>query len=83
MAEIRYLGEMAELDNHELKIVGVEFSLVRAGVEGGFANTKELKVMNYKEAMQSPDKAAWEEEIKNKYNHFVKLNMFTVVPQRE
>ena len=79
-AEIRYLGKMVELDNHELIVIGTEFSLVGAGVGGGFSNTNELKVINYKEAMQSPDKAAWEEEIENKHNRFDKFSIFTVVP---
>ena len=56
---------MAELDNTEVKAESMELALVGAGIGGGFANTNKLKVMNYKEAMQSPDRAAWEEEIEN------------------
>ena len=58
---------MVELDNNEVIAEGRELALVGAGIGGGFANTNELKVMNYKEAMQSPDRAAWEEEIENEF----------------
>ena len=82
-AEIRYLQAMAELDNTEVKAESMELALVGAGIGGGFANTNELKVMNYREAMQSPDRAAWEEEIKNEYERFKKFNVVTVVPRSE
>ena len=82
-AEIRYLEAMVELDNNEVIAEGRELALVGAGIGGGFANTNELKVMNYREAMRSPDKAAWEEEIKNEYERFKKFNVVTVVPRSE
>ena len=43
----------------------MELALVGAERGGGFANTNELEVMNCKEAMQCPDRAAWEEQIEN------------------
>ena len=51
---------MAELDQVKLtavclSIMCVEFGLVGAGVGGGIKHTKELKVLNYKKAMQSLD----------------------------
>ena len=49
---------MVELDNNEVKTENMELALIGAGIGGGFANTNELKVMNYKEAMQSLDRAA-------------------------
>ena len=82
-AEIRYLEAMAELDNNEMKLQDKELALVGAGIGGGFANTTELKVMNYREAMRSPDKAAWEEEIANEYERFKKFNVVTVVPRSQ
>ena len=82
-AEIRYLQAMAELDNSEVKTEGMKLALVGAGIGGGFANTNELKVMNYKQVMQSPDRAAWEEEIENEFKRFEKFNVFTVVPRNE
>ena len=41
----------------------VELSLVGGGIGGGFANTSELKVMNYKEAMKNNDAEQWKVEI--------------------
>ena len=35
--------------------------------------------MNYREAIQSLDKDAWEEEIMNEYERFKKFNVVTVV----
>ena len=78
-AEIRYLDAMVELDNNEVIAEGRELALVGAGIGGGFVNTNELKVVNYREAMQSPDKDAWEEEIMNEYERFKKFNVVTVV----
>ena len=42
---------MAELDNSGVKTENMELALVGAEIGGRFANTNELKVMNYKEAM--------------------------------
>jgi hypothetical protein len=67
--ELRYMGEMADLDQVELTAVYLsirlmEFALVGAGVVGGIKHTKELKVLNYKKAMQSPDVDEWRNEIR-------------------
>ena len=48
-AELHYFGALAELDNEEIS--AFELILVGDGLGGGFENTTELKVMNYKEAM--------------------------------
>jgi hypothetical protein len=82
-AEILYLEAMAELDNNEVIAESRELALVGAGIGGGFANTNDLKVINYREAMQSPDRAAWEEEINTEYDRFKKFNVITVVPCSE
>ena len=55
-AELKYLAGMAKVDQTELSTAyvvaeGLELSAVGAGLGGGFLNTAELKVMNYKEAM--------------------------------
>jgi hypothetical protein len=47
------LSEIALLAMHHMQ--NTEFANVGAGVCGGFENTKELKVMNYKEAVNGPD----------------------------
>ena len=49
---------MAEIDHAEVTAVrmtrdNLEVTVVGAGVGGGFSNTNELKVMNYREAMKS------------------------------
>eukprot|EP00956_Cyclotella_meneghiniana_P045257 scaffold361015_cov103-Cyclotella_meneghiniana.AAC.2 len=53
------------------------------GVGGGFDHTDELKVMNYLHAMKSPDREAWKDEIKNKYDRFQKYKVFKVIPRSE
>ena len=65
--ELKYLGSIAELDSDEVMAVeltteNLELSLVGAGLGGGFSNTSELKVMNYREAMASKDAEAWTEK---------------------
>ena len=55
---------MAELDQAELMTVymsirHMEYSLVGAGVGGGIKHTKELRVLNFKKAMCSPDADEW------------------------
>ena len=69
--ELRYLGEMAELDHVELAATYLslrhkELALVGAGVGGRIKYTSELKVLNYKKAMQSTDLEEWYKEIRNK-----------------
>ena len=66
--ELHCLGEMAELDNLELanmymSLRSMELALIGAGVGGGINHTSELKVLNYKKAMQSPDADKWRKEI--------------------
>ena len=68
--DLRYLGSLAELDGDEVMGVQVatgnlEVSLVGVGLGGRFANTDELKVINYKEAMKSKYGEAWNEEVVN------------------
>ena len=76
-AELRYLGSLAELDNDE--IATIELSLVGAGIGGGYTNSAELKVMNYKEAMASKDDEAWTEEVRNEKKRSDKFKAFTAV----
>jgi hypothetical protein len=47
------LTEVALLAMHLMQTL--EFANVHAGIGGRFKNTKELKVMNYKEAVNGPD----------------------------
>ncbi len=48
-----------------------EFTNVSAGIGGGFKNTKDLKVMNYKEAVNGPDGVRWQAEVENEYQQMV------------
>ena len=79
--ELKYLGNLAELDNLEIK--NLEIAMVGAGIGGGFTNTKELKVMNYKQAMASPRANEWKNEVKNEFERFQKFKAFTVVPRAQ
>ncbi len=84
--KMNYLGHMAELDIAEIATAvvaeeNIEISLVGVGVGGGFNKTSELKVMNYREAMQSPNAADWKVEVKNEKERFDKFNVVTVIPQ--
>jgi len=45
------------------KIQFQEYACVGTGIGGGFQNTKELHVMNFKEAMSSPNKEELEKAI--------------------
>ena len=67
---LKYLGKMAELDDAEIAMVYLsiqimELVLIGARVGGGIMNTHELKVLNYKMAMQSLNADAWQKEIEN------------------
>ena len=84
--ELKYLGGMAEIDQAELTTScvlaeGLELSAVGAGLGAGFSNTAQLKVMNYKEAMQSPERDQWIEEIGNEKRRFDKFGAVAPVPQ--
>jgi hypothetical protein len=46
----------------------MEFANVGAGIGGEFENTMELKPMNYKEAINGPDRKAWEKKLRMNMN---------------
>ena len=58
------LREIALLAMHHMHCT--EFANLDAGIGGGF-KTKELKVMNYKEAVSGPDGERWKAEDENEY----------------
>ena len=87
-AEMRYLSNMTELELeemhvHELSVQDLELSAVGAGVGGGFKSTDELRVMNYKDAMNSEDAEAWKSEIKCEKDRFDKFGALTPVKMNE
>jgi hypothetical protein len=56
---------------------------VGAGAGGGYGHTDELRVMNYRKAMASPDHHLWEEVIRQEYLKFVKFGVFEVISRGE
>jgi hypothetical protein len=60
-----------------------EFSLVGAGVGGGFDHTDELRVMNYRQAMGSGDAEEWTKAVKDEYQKFERFKVFKVVKRSE
>jgi hypothetical protein len=88
-AEANYLAHMLELDNKESIIVMedtfspeylmslYEEMMAESGeppeAGGGYGHTDELRVMNYREAMASPDRHLWEEATRQEYLEFVKF----------
>jgi hypothetical protein len=63
------LNEVMLLVMHHMQ--ALEFANVGAGIGGRFENTKELKVMNYKEAVSGPDDVHWQAEVENEYQRMV------------
>lgn len=75
--ESRYLGEMAELDHTELAdtymaFPSMELALIHADMGSGIKCTTELRVLNYKKVMQSPNTEEWLKEICNEKVQFDK-----------
>jgi len=62
------LDEVSLLAMHHMQTS--EFANVGAGVGGVFENTKELKVMNYKEAINGPDGVRWQAEVEKSINEW-------------
>ena len=86
--ELKYLGNMAELDNWEVNAVEVtseeiETLLVGAGIGGGFGHTVELRVMNYNQAMKSDDAGRWKQEVRIEKERFDKYDAVTAVERKE
>lgn len=81
-AELQYLGKMVELNQSELVTVymllqKMELALIGADIGGNIKYTKELKVLNYKKAMQCPDAGKWH---KKRWRIFDRYNTLIPVP---
>jgi hypothetical protein len=74
------LSEISLLAMHHMQCT--EFANLLAGVDGGFKNTKELKVMNYQEAVSEPDGKRWKAEVENEYQQMLANKVFKVVLQK-
>ena len=81
-AETKYYEAMKELgcctddpeqEQHELGLVG-------ARLGGGIANTRELKVLSYAEAMVWPDRPKWEESAGEEHQRMEDNGVFEAVP---
>ena len=71
---------MQELEGAEIAVM--ELILVGAGTGGGFQNTKELKVMNYKQAMLE-DPEGWTDEVAKEKARFDRFKALTAVKRRD
>jgi hypothetical protein len=60
-------------------ITNNEVAGVGAGLGGGFANTNELHVMKYDEAMRGGDKRQWTQAVKEEFDRMNKHGVFEVV----
>ena len=69
------VGELACLST----VKGIEFTLVGAALGGGFENTSELHVLNYKEAMASKDKDKWLKAMKEEHDRMLKHKVWKAV----
>jgi len=74
--EIEELNLLSELRN-------IEFGCVGAGLGGGFTDTHELHVMNYDEAMNTPDKDKWEDAVVEEHDRMMKHVVFEPVLKSE
>ena len=57
-----------------------ELGLVGAGLGEGIANTLELKVLSYDEAMERPDKPKWDESVSEEHQRMEDNGVFEAVP---
>jgi hypothetical protein len=80
--EIGYYNMFNVVDLNKVALLAIhhmqtsELANVGAGVVGGgFENTKELNVMNYKEAVNGPDGVRWQAEVENEYQQMVANNV--------
>jgi hypothetical protein len=87
--ETGYYDQFNIVDPDEVSLLAMhhmqtsELANVGAGVGGGFENTKELEVMNYKEAVNGPDGVCWQAEVENKYQRMVANTLFRVVLRKD
>lgn len=63
-----------------------ECAMVGAGIGGGFQNTKELRVMKFKEAMANDDeeeRRGWQEAVDTEHEKMKKFNVFKPVRKED
>jgi hypothetical protein len=77
VAEEHYYDSMKEI--HEGEFVANEITCVGAGIGGGFANTKELHIMKYKQAMATEDVKQWERAVDEEHDRMVKHKVWQAI----
>ena len=70
------VGELACLST----IKGMEFALIGSALGGGFENTTELHVLNFREAMASSDKDKWMRAMEEEHDRMIKHKVWKAVP---
>ena len=82
--EVSYLEALLQTRALEIKDAKIptssdELALVGAGLGGGFANTKDLKEMKFKEAIAIPDKDKKQKVVDNEHDCMRKHNVWKVI----
>ena len=79
-ADLQYMQQMIDHLNDDDMMADVMG--VGAGVGGGFTNTAESHVLNYKQTMESEDREEWKKEVQNEKKRFVP-NALTPVKRKD
>ena len=74
--EMQYLLYLMNLQMNEYDRNDIQFNLVGAGIGDGIANTKELRVMKFKEAMATNDSDKWLEAVEEEYKKMTGMNVW-------
>jgi hypothetical protein len=77
------LACMAAVNGMEYTMMDAKCAFIGAALGGGFENTTELHVMNYKEAMESDDKEKWLVDMKEEHERMVKNKVWKAIPPSE
>jgi hypothetical protein len=83
-AELNYYQVMTQLPGQwDIGCnTAMEIALIGAALGGGFENTNELHVLNYKEAMEGPNKAQWTKAVVEEHDRMVKMGVWKAAPRR-
>ena len=59
-----------------------EIACVGAGIGGGFENTSELKVMKYKEAMETDERENWKKSVEEEHERMKKYKVWEPIEEK-
>jgi histone deacetylase 1/2 len=79
--EVNYNAAMIDLQ--ETEFIPNEVCCVGAGIGGGFENTNELKVMKFKEAMQTNDAGKWQTAVDEEHDRMTKHSVWQAILRRD